>query len=54
MKHAIDAIAVEVERISENQRYATKLLQERAEPIPRFESAAGSAVEQRRGEPPTR
>jgi len=54
MKHAIDAIAVEVERISENQRYATKLLQERAEPIPRFESAAGSMVEQRRGEPPAR
>ena len=54
MKLAIDTIAVEVERISENQRYATKLLQERAEPMPRFESAAGSLVEQRRAEPPTR
>jgi len=56
MKLAIDTIAVEVERISENQRYATKLLQERAEPMPRFESAAGSmvGVEQRRGDPPTR
>ena len=48
MKHAIDAIAVEVERISENQRYATKLLQERAEPIPRFEAGAMAPVEQRR------
>jgi hypothetical protein len=50
MKHAVDAIALEVERISENQRYATKLLQERAEPIGGFESPAGSKVpvEQRR------
>ena len=50
IKQAIDAIAVEVERISENQRYATKLLNERAEPVPRFESAAESVapVEQRR------
>ena len=50
IKHAVDAIAVEVERISENQRYTTKLLQERAEPIPRVESAVGSPVEQRRQE----
>ena len=48
MKHAIDAIAVEVERISENQRYATKLLQERAESIPRFDAGAMAPVEQRR------
>ena len=50
MKVAIDTIAVEVERISENQRYATKLLQERAEPIGGLESPAGSRVpvEQRR------
>jgi hypothetical protein len=56
MRVAIDAIAVEVERISENQRYATKLLQERAEPVPRFEAAGGSKVgaEVSRGEPPTR
>jgi hypothetical protein len=44
IKHAIDAIAVEVERISENQRYATKLINERVEPLSRFESAAGSKV----------
>lgn len=50
IKQAVDAIAVEVERISENQRYATKLLHERAEPVSRFESAAESMapVEQRR------
>ncbi len=29
MEHAIDAIAVEIERISEGQRFTTKLLAER-------------------------
>jgi hypothetical protein len=32
MEHAIDSIAVEVERISEGQRFTTKLLSERAAP----------------------
>lgn len=32
MEQAIDAIAVEVERISEGQRFTTRLLSERAEP----------------------
>ena len=56
MRVAIDAIAVEVERISENQRYATKLLQERAEATPRFEGVPGTKVgaELRRQEPPSR
>jgi hypothetical protein len=31
MEQAIDAIAVEVERIAENQRFASKLLAERAD-----------------------
>ena len=31
MERAIDSIAVEVERISENQRFVTKLLAERGE-----------------------
>lgn len=31
MEHAIDSIAVEVERISEGQRFTTKLLSERGE-----------------------
>jgi hypothetical protein len=48
IKVAVDAIAVEVERISENQRYTTKMLQERAQPIPQFESA-GSKVPVERG-----
>jgi hypothetical protein len=30
MEHAIDSIAIEVERISEGQRFTTKLLAERA------------------------
>ena len=36
--HALDAISLEVERISEAQRFATKLLAERqAVPLPRLE-----------------
>jgi hypothetical protein len=31
MQQAIDSIAVEIERVSEGQRFATKLLSERAE-----------------------
>lgn len=31
MEHSIDAIAIEVERISEAQRFTTKLLSERGE-----------------------
>ena len=34
MEQAIDSIAVEVERISEGQRFTTKLLSERAGPAP--------------------
>ena len=30
MEHAIDAVAIEVERIAEGQRFVTKLLAERA------------------------
>jgi len=33
MEHAMDAIAIEIERISEGQRFTTKLLSERAESI---------------------
>ena len=32
MEHAIDSIAIEVERISEGQRFTTKLLSERGAP----------------------
>ena len=34
MEQAIDSIAVEVERISEGQRFTTKLLSERTAPPP--------------------
>ena len=34
MENAIDAIAVEIERISEGQRFTTKLLSERADKVP--------------------
>jgi hypothetical protein len=34
MEQAIDSIAVEVERISEGQRFTTKLLAERTAPPP--------------------
>jgi hypothetical protein len=34
MEQAIDAIAVEIERISEGQRFTTKLLSERGERQP--------------------
>jgi hypothetical protein len=30
MEHAVDAIAIEIERISEGQRFTTKLLSERS------------------------
>jgi HPt (histidine-containing phosphotransfer) domain-containing protein len=41
MENAIDAIAVEVERISEGQRFTTKLLSERAD------KAAGNTLPER-------
>jgi hypothetical protein len=33
MQHALDTVAVEVERISEAQRFTTKLLSERGQPV---------------------
>jgi hypothetical protein len=38
MEHAIDSIAIEVERISEGQRFTTKLLAERAGTAPSQQS----------------
>ncbi len=34
MQHSLDAVAIEVERISEGQRFATKLLSERGAAVP--------------------
>ena len=42
MEQAIDSIAVEVERISEGQRFTTKLLSERTAPPPGTGSATPS------------
>jgi hypothetical protein len=43
MEQSIDAIAVEVERIAEGQRFVTKLLADRPAPARLPESAAESA-----------
>jgi len=45
LEHAVDAIAVEVERISEGQRFTTRLLSERARPGEAAESAAAKPSE---------
>lgn len=34
VEQAVEAVAVEIERISEGQRYVTKLLSERGQPLP--------------------
>jgi hypothetical protein len=49
MEHAIDAVAIEVERIAEGQRFVTKLLAERA-PQP-IGIPASTAAPIRRSEP---
>jgi hypothetical protein len=46
MEQAIDAIAVEVERISEGQRFTTKLLAERAPDLMRTAALAPYQQEQ--------
>jgi len=40
IEHAVDAIAVEVERISEGQRFTTKLLSERVAAVPALSAPA--------------
>jgi len=44
VEQAVEAIAIEIERVSEGQRFVTKLLNERAQPI---EGAARAAVGRR-------
>jgi hypothetical protein len=41
MEHALDSIAIEVERISEGQRFTTKLLSERAKESAGLPSPSG-------------
>ena len=38
LEQAVEAIAIEVERISEGQRFTTKLLAERRDPAPEIET----------------
>jgi hypothetical protein len=48
MEHAIDSIAIEVERITEGQRFTTKLLSEgRGAPDGRQVSPGGSSAQDR-------
>jgi hypothetical protein len=52
MEQSIDSIAVEIERISEGQRFTTKLLAERvpaAVPAPQGPAAAGTIMPRREG-----
>jgi hypothetical protein len=44
LQQAIDSIAVEVERVSEGQRFATKLLAERVERGDRVERGVGERL----------
>lgn len=48
MQHALDTVAVEVERISEGQRFTTKLLSERQ---PELRGAEGVRAAERSGVP---
>jgi hypothetical protein len=43
MEHAIDSIAVEIERISEGQRFTTKLLSERTRDASAFPASPTDA-----------
>jgi hypothetical protein len=47
VEHAVDSIAIEVERIGEGQRYVTTLLNERAQPV-----LPGTAHAMRRADTP--
>jgi hypothetical protein len=45
VEQAVEAIAVEVERISEGQRFVTKLLSERAVPLPEVVPLPGQRMD---------
>jgi hypothetical protein len=47
MERAVEAIAIEVERVSEGQRFVTKLMSERGQPM-----IEGAPVQQRRVDTP--
>jgi hypothetical protein len=40
VEQAVESIAIEIERVSEGQRYVTKLMSERAQPVPLLDGVA--------------
>ena len=44
LEQAVDAVAIEIERVSESQRFVAKVLVERPAPAPAVEAAAGQAL----------
>jgi hypothetical protein len=48
VEQAVEAIAIEIERVSEGQRYVTKLLNEKAQALPKIEGVAAPAQVQAR------
>jgi hypothetical protein len=48
LQNSVDAIAVEIERISENQRYVTKALSEGTQPIGSAEAREEALVPRKR------
>lgn len=44
LEQAVDAVAIEIERVSESQRFVAKVLVERPVPTPAVEADAGKAV----------
>jgi hypothetical protein len=51
VEQAVEAIAIEIERVSEGQRFVTKLLNERAQAVARVEGV-GAPVQVRRVDTP--
>jgi hypothetical protein len=53
VEQAVEAIAIEIERVSEGQRFVTKLMNERAQAVPRVEGVAAAVpVQVRRVDTP--
>ena len=44
LEQAVDAVAIEIERVAESQRFVAKVLVERPRPAPVVESDAGQAL----------
>ena len=44
LEQAVDAVAIEIERVAESQRFVAKVLVERPSPVPAVEADAGQAL----------